>query len=146
MCVSILSDNYSLTLILPRMRWATETPPDQTDLGLAWGLKRDQSKKSGITVCGLYSLIKTPSSVCMVRSGNYLRSGRSDQSPAQSLDSLIRAWSRVWITFWYGLESPNRAISRVCTTWSETFPEYGMSDQSQELQPKQQLVPRNNKI
>ena len=71
------------------MRCATQASPDQTDLGRARGVKRDQSTESGITVYDLDSLIRTPSRVCMVRSGQHLQSGHSDQSPAQSLDSVI---------------------------------------------------------
>ena len=127
------------------MRCATRVKPDQSDLGRARGVKRDHSTESGITVYGLDSLIRTPSRVCMVRSGHYLRSGQSDQSPAQSLNSLIRAWFRVWIILWYGLDSLNKALSRVCKVWSETFSESGKSDQSQEFQSKSSQSPEKRR-
>ena len=82
----------------------------------------------------------------MVRSVPYIRSGQSDHSPTHSLFSLIRPWSRVWIILWFGLDSLNRALYRICTLSSETFPESGKSDQNQELQTKKQPVSRKKKI
>ena len=87
-------------------------------LGLRTGVNRDRSTESGSTIYGLHSLIRAPSNVWKIWSGHYLRSGESDQSPAQSLDSLIIAWSRVWRVLWYDLESLNRALSRVWKVWS----------------------------
>ena len=89
------------------------TQPWSDRLGSHTGGKRDHSTEYSITVYGLDSLIRIPSRVCMFRSAHYLLSGQSDQSPAQSLDSLIRAWSRVWTILWYGLDRLNRALLRV---------------------------------
>ena len=42
-----------------------------------------------------------------------IRSGESDERPAQGLDSLIRVWSRVWLVLRHDFDSMNRALSRV---------------------------------
>ena len=56
--------------------------------------------------------------------------------PAQSLDSLIIAWSRVWIVVWHGLDSLTRNLARVCTVRLRHFQESGKSAQNQGVQPK----------
>ena len=122
------------------MRCATQTGPDQTDLGRARGVNCDRLTESGSTIYSLDCLIRTPSRVCTVWSGHYLRSGQSDQSRSQSLDSLTTTWSRVWQVLGYDLHSLNRALSRVSRVWSETFPESGKFDHDQELQRQPQSL------
>ena len=95
---------------------ATRASPDHTDLGRARGLERNSSTESGITVYVLGSPIRT-----RVRPGHYLQSGQSDQSADKSLDTLNRAYSRVWINLWYGLHSLNRALSIACIVRLEPF-------------------------
>ena len=112
---------------IPRMRCATQAIPDQTNLGRTRDVKRDQSTelqcclRSGSAVYGLDSLIRTHPKSALSDQGTiygpdsltraHPESARSDQgttysldglirAPAQSLNSMIRAWSRVWIVLW----------------------------------------------
>ena len=118
-CLLLLSECFSVTKdevcdpCQPRSNQLGSRSATTPPIRPTWVAKRDYSTESGITVYGLNSLITNPSSLHVQIKA--LLTVWTDQSSAQILDSLIRAWSTVWLFLWFGLDSLNRALSRVCT-------------------------------